>query len=174
MKMKKTALPLGIILMALGLSACDASETDERDAPNAEEQPSNGDNQEREEAEMANLLALELQIGDEVFSAQLYESETTEALLELLPLTIDMEDLHGNEKFFYLSERLPTNSESPGHINAGDIMLYGDDCLVFFYDKLSTSHQYTRLGYIENVERFTQAVGEGDITVALDFAENDG
>lgn len=174
MKMKKTALPLGIIVMALGLSACDASVTDEREAPNAEEQSSNDNNQERVEAEMANLLALELQIGNEVFSAQLYESETTEALLELLPLTIDMEDLHGNEKFYYLSERLPTDPERPDQINVGDIMLYGDDCLVFFYDQLSTSHQYTRLGYIENVESFTQAVGEGDITVALDFAENDG
>lgn len=171
--MKKIALPLAIIVMALGLSACDASETGEREAPNAEEQSSNDNNQEREEAQMANLLALELQIGDEVFSAQLYESETTEALLELLPLTIDMEDLHGNEKFFYLSERLPTNSESPEHIDAGDIMLYGDNCLVFFYDQLSTSHQYTRLGYIEDVEKFTRAVGEGDVTVALDFAGND-
>ncbi|MDN5710685.1 MAG: hypothetical protein L0G95_14670 [Planococcus sp. (in: firmicutes)] len=172
--MKKITFSLSIIVVILGLSACDASETDEREEPNAEEQSSNDNNQERDEAEMANLLALELQIGDEVFSAQLYESETTESLLELLPLTIDMEDLHGNEKFFYLSERLPTDPESPEHINAGDIMLYGDDCLVFFYDKLSTSHQYTRLGYIENVERFTQAVGEGDITIALDFAGTDG
>lgn len=173
MKMKKLALSLGIIVMALGLSACDESVTDEIEEPNAEEQSSHDNNQKREEAQMANLLALELQIGNEVFSAQLYESETTEALLELLPLTIDMEDLHGNEKFFYLSERLPTNSESPEHINAGDIMLYGDDCLVFFYDKLSTSHQYTRLGYIENVEKFTQAVGEGNATVVLNFAGND-
>lgn len=173
MKMKKIALPLGIIVMALGISACDESETDEREAPNAEEKPSHDNNQEREEAQMANLLALELQIGGEVFSAQLYESETTEALLELLPLTLDMEDLHRNEKFYYLSERLPTDLESPDQINAGDMMLYGDDCLVFFYDQLSTSHQYTRLGYIEDVERFTQAVGEGNVTVALNFAGND-
>lgn len=172
--MKKIALPLCIIVMVVGLSACAASETHEKEGPNAEEQPSNDNNQEREEAEMTNLLALELQIGDEVFSAQLNESETTEALLELLPLTIDMEDLHRNEKFFYLSERLPTDPQSPEYIDAGDIMLYGDNCLVFFYDKLSTSHQYTRLGHIEDVERFTQAVGEGDVTVALDLAENDG
>lgn len=160
--------------MALGLNACDASVTDGREEPNAEEQSSNDNKPERKEAEMADLLALELKIGEEVFSAQLYESETTEALLGLLPLTIDMDDLHGNEKFFYLSERLPTNSESTEHIDAGDIMLYGDNCLVFFYDKLSTSHKYTRLGYIEDVEKFTRAVGEGNVTVALDFARNDG
>ncbi|WP_394119936.1 cyclophilin-like fold protein [Planococcus donghaensis] len=172
--MKKIGLPLCIIVMVVGLSACAASETHEREGPNAEEQPSNDNNQEREEAEMTNLLVLELQIGDEVFSAQLNESETTEALLELLPLTIDMEDLHSNEKFYYLSDSLPTDSESPGVINEGDIILYGDDCLVFFYDQFSTSHQYTRLGYIEDVDRFTQAVGEGDVTVALDFAGNEG
>lgn len=37
-----------------------------------------------------------------------------------------MSDLNGNEKYYYLDENLPTNSENIGHINAGDIMLYGE------------------------------------------------
>lgn len=170
--MKNRVLLLFIFIITLGLSACSSSEIDERKEPNGEE-PSSEMNEERDEANMENLLTLELQIGGEVFTAQLYENDTTHAMVELLPLTIDMEDLHSNEKFYYLSDSLPTDSESPGVINAGDIMLYGDDCLVFFYENLTTSHNYTRLGYIEDVERFNQVIGEGDVTVALDLARND-
>lgn len=165
--MEKRVLLLFIFITAFGLSACSSSERGEREEPSSEV------NEKGDEAEMENLLTLNLQIGGEVFTARLYVNDTTQALLELLPLTIDMEDLHSNEKFYYLSDSLPTDSESPGGINAGDIMLYGDDCLVFFYEDLTTSHNYTRLGYIEDVERFTHAIGEGEVTVALDLARND-
>ncbi|WP_203583265.1 cyclophilin-like fold protein [Planococcus soli] len=167
--MKKRVLLLFIFIIAFGLSACSSSEIDEQNG----EEPSSEMNEERDEANMESLLTLELQIGGEVFTARLYENDTTQAMVELLPLTIDMEDLHSNEKFYYLSHSLPTDSESPGVINAGDIMLYGDDCLVFFYENLTTSHNYTRLGYIEDVERFTQVIGESDVTVELDLARND-
>lgn len=60
--------------MVFGLSACAASKTHEREGPNAEEEPSSEKNQERDEADVANLHTLELQIGDEVFSARLYAS----------------------------------------------------------------------------------------------------
>ncbi len=48
-------------------------------------------------------------------------------------------------------------------------MLYGDNCLVLFYETFSSSYSYTRLGYIEDVERFSQAVGDGDIRVSFDL-----
>lgn len=167
--MKKVALTLIIII--LGLTACSTSETLKGEEPLVEE-PSSEINQERDEADMSNLLTLELKIGNEVFIARFYENQTTQAFVELLPLSMDMEDLHKNEKFYYLSDEIPTDSESPGVINAGEIMLYGADCLVLFYENFSTSYNYTRLGYIEDVAGFTQAVGDGDITVFLDLAKN--
>ena len=44
-----------------------------------------------------------------------------------------MSELNGNEKYFYLESALPTVSEQVEEIHAGDLMLYGDDCLVLFY-----------------------------------------
>ncbi len=60
--------------------------------------------QERDEIAMTNPLTIELNItiGDKVFLARLYDNETTHALIEKLPLSIDMEDLYRNEKFYYL------------------------------------------------------------------------
>lgn len=172
--MKKISVPLCILVIVFILTACSTgkSETIERENPDGVEL-SNETIQKRGEADMSTPLAIELKIDDEVFSAKLYDNQTTQALVELLPLNVDMEDLHRNEKFYYLSDRLPTNSESPGEIRAGDIMLYGDNCLVIFYKNLSTSHNYTRLGHIEDMERFAQVIGDGDITVTLDIARND-
>ena len=40
-------------------------------------------------------------------------------------MTVDMSELHGNEKYYYLSNGLPTASSNPGTIRTGDLMLYG-------------------------------------------------
>ena len=63
-----------------------------------------------------------------------------------------MEELNGNEKYIYLDETYPTNSYNPKHINKGDVMLYGDNCLVIFYKSFDTSYSYTKIGHIDNLE----------------------
>jgi len=67
------------------------------------------------------------------------------------------------------SLQLPSNQE----IHAGDIMLYGDDCLVVFYKTFSSSYQYTRLGYIEDAVSFAQAVAEGTTKVTFDLGKHE-
>ena len=62
-----------------------------------------------------------------------------------------MNELNGNEKYVYLNNSLPTNSYNPKRINSGDIMLYGNNCLVIFYESFDTSYSYTRIGHIDNL-----------------------
>ena len=57
-----------------------------------------------------------------------------------------------NEKYVYLDNSLPTNSSNPKRINAGDVMLYGNNCLVIFYKSFDTSYSYTKIGHINNLE----------------------
>ncbi|MGD6795510.1 cyclophilin-like fold protein [Metabacillus indicus] len=83
-----------------------------------------------------------------------------------------MNDHNRNEKFYNFSNALPEDFEMPGEIRAGDIMLYGDNCLVLFYESFSSTYQYTRMGFIEDASGFAKAAGAGDVTVAFDQAEN--
>ncbi|MFC0470729.1 cyclophilin-like fold protein [Halalkalibacter kiskunsagensis] len=173
--MKKNVSILCLFIFSFGLTACATSETNESEETRQGDMPTSDSIQDTRDIDMSNtftLIDLNITIGDEVFLARLYDNQTTQALIEILPLSIDMEDLHRNEKFYYLSDRLPTDSERSGVINGGDIMLYGDNCLVLFYETFSSSYSYTRLGYIEDVERFAQAVGDGNINVVFDLAEN--
>ena len=86
-------------------------------------------------------------------------------------MTLDMEELHGNEKFYYLDEGLPPNSENIRNIKAGDIMLFGSDCLVLFFEDFTTSYNYTRIGHIEEEEAFVKALSGGTVEVTFEAGE---
>ena len=46
----------------------------------------------------------------------------------LLHLEIEMNELNGNEIYYYLNQDLPTNSYQSHNIETGDIMLFGSSC----------------------------------------------
>lgn len=89
------------------------------------------------------------------------------SLAGMLPMTLDMEELNGNEKYFYLDSSLPTSSTRPGTIHAGDVMLYGDSCLVVFYETFRTSYSYTPIGHVTDISGLAEALGSGDVTVSF-------
>ncbi len=123
------------------------------------------------EDDLPETIPISLTVGGQTFSATLEDSETTRAFAELLPLTLEMSELNGNEKFYYMDAALPTDPENPGQINAGDLMLYGDNCLVLFFDSFSTSYSYTRLGGVTDADGLVDALDSGTVTVTFALAE---
>ena len=110
---------------------------------------------------------IEIVAGGKTFQAELENNKTARAFLKLLPSTILMEELNGNEKYYYMDQTLPANAKKPGTIEAGDLMLYGDDCLVLFYETFRSSYSYTKIGHIEDVTGLKEALGKGDIEVSF-------
>ena len=111
---------------------------------------------------------MKITIGSTVFTATLNNNATATAFKAMLPLTISMSELNGNEKFYYFSTTLPTNASSGGNIQVGDLMLYGNNCLVVFYEGFNTSYSYTRLGRIDNTSGLVAALGAGSVTVKFE------
>ena len=103
-------------------------------------------------------------INNKEYVINLESNETVNGLIKILPMEITMSELNGNEKYIYLDNTLPTNSYNPNRINAGDVMLYGNNCLVIFYKSFDTSYSYTKIGHIDNLED----LGTGNITVKLE------
>lgn len=123
--------------------------------------------EETTEASTENSLNISINIGSSTFTAELYDNESAKAFIDILPVTLQMSELNGNEKYYYFDETFPTNTQSVGYINAGDLMLYENDCIVLFYDSFSTSYRYTPLGHIDNPEGLAEAVGSGNVTVTF-------
>lgn len=111
------------------------------------------------------MQALIIEVNGQSFKTGLYNNETAKALLERLPMTLNMDELNGNEKFYYLDDRLPADSENVGSIQTGDIMLFGSDCLVLFFEDFSTSYSYTRIGHIDDSQGFADALADGTVEV---------
>lgn len=115
-----------------------------------------------------------IQAAGKSFTATLYDNESARAFVAKLPLTLSMDELNGNEKFYFFSERFPTNSEPVGNIKAGDLMLYGSDCLVLFYESFPTSYSYTKLGYVDDVNGLASALGNGSVRVTFNALHSGG
>ena len=113
----------------------------------------------------ATVGDITLTIGDRTFTATMEQNSTAEAFRKMLPLTLEMQELNGNEKYHYLSQSLPANRTKVGTIHAGDIMFYGDNCVVVFYETFTTAYQYTPIGHITNPEGLKEALGSGIVTI---------
>lgn len=106
-------------------------------------------------------------VGATSFTATLDTTAAAQAFADLLPLTMSMAELNGNEKYCGLPQSLPTDSYRPGTIYAGDLMLWGSTTLVLFYETFSSSYSYTRLGRVDNPSGLADAVGSGQVTVTF-------
>ena len=122
---------------------------------------------ESEEDTMENNT-ITVTVNGSVFTARLADTAAAEQFAEMLPLTLDMSELNGNEKYIYTDTAFPAQAESVGQIEKGDIMLYGDNCVVLFYESFSTPYSYTRLGSIEKADGLESAVGSGDVSVSFE------
>ena len=114
-----------------------------------------------------NMQNIIITIENKKYEAILYDNSTTKELIKKFPITITMSDLNGNEKYYNFSKSFSTSSENVANINKGDIMLFGDNCLVIFYKNFSTRYKYTKLGYIKNTEDLENSFGKGDISITF-------
>lgn len=103
-------------------------------------------------------------INEKEYIINLEDNETVKSFVNYLPQELNMSELNGNEKYIYLDTSFPTNSSNPKNISAGDVMLYGDNCLVLFYKSFETSYSYTKIGHIDNLPD----LGNDDIIVKFE------
>lgn len=168
MSMYRWMIALLLLGGPLGLTACseDSLTQDPVTGPSTTEDENSEENHESETSQ-----TMRIEIGNQTFTATLADNETAVAFLALLPMTVTMNDLNGNEKYCNLASDLPTASYRPGTIRSGDIMLYGSDCVVLFYETFSSAYSYTRIGQVDDPTGLAAAVGTGRVTVTFTALE---
>lgn len=113
------------------------------------------------------MKQIEIKIGNLSYKAVLYDNQSGKEFIKMLPMTVIMNELNGNEKYCYLEYDIAGDSSVHNEIHTGDLMLYGSDCLVLFYEDFSTSYSYTKLGYIENPEGLKNALKDEKISISF-------
>jgi len=116
-------------------------------------------------ADAESGTVVNVKVGNKSFECEFYDNRAANALLETIPVKYKMSELNGNEKYKYLDRDFPTDEKKVRRINAGDIMLYGSDCLVLFYRSFNTSYEYTPVGRITDPKGLKKAAGRGKVIV---------
>lgn len=157
--MKPFIIALTLCLF-VNISSCSTNDAPIVEPPNGE---TAGDSNTATMNEQIRII-----IGNASFTATLEDNATTKAFKASLPITVNMTEQAGNEKFYYLPTALPTSTVTPGTIFAGDLMLWGNSCLVLFYETFSSPYSYTRIGKIDKPSGLSAAVGDRNITVTFE------
>jgi len=150
MKMKAIIL---VLMIGMQLNACSKNEN-----------PLQADTRDSS----SNTTKMKITVGSSVFTAVLYDNPSASAFEARLPLTINMTELNGNEKYYDFPSPLPTNALAGGNMKVGDLTLYGNNVLVLFYKNFNTSYSYTKLGYVDNPTGLAHALGAGNVTVKFE------
>ena len=112
--------------------------------------------------------AFELVVGENVFPGHLADTEAGTELASRLPLTLEMAELSGNEKYCYTHEEFPGDEETPGELHAGEIWIYSDTCVVLFYkDHANSGYSYKFAGSLDDATGLGDAVGTDGIEITL-------
>ena len=129
--------------------------------------PGNGPTgpQDQSDDDKTESMTVKITVGGKTFTADIEESETGKAFLDKLPLTLDMSELNGNEKYCY-GVSLPKADKYFNTISAGDLMLYSGNCIVLFYGSAG-GYSYTRIGKLTGTTGLKEALGTGRVTVTF-------
>lgn len=138
----------------------------------AEEDATDGQQEEAAQEEME--MKINVQIGTEDFTATLENNETAAAFAGMMregPVVIQMSDYSGFEKVGALGMDLPVDDYQIT-AQCGDIVLYNGNRIVLFYG--SNSWSYTRVGRIDDLTGWEEALGSGDVTVTFQQESSQG
>jgi len=106
-------------------------------------------------------------IGKAEYTATLADNPAAKAFAALLPMAVNMTELNGNEKYCGLGSALPTDTFRPETIRSGDLLLWGANTAVLFYETFSSAYSYTRLGRIDDPDGLAAALGRGSVRVTF-------
>lgn len=154
--MKKFRILLLIaIFLSVGVTGCNSQNETEINDDNVTIQ---GEDRE---------MKINVIVNDITFTAFLEQNEAVDALLDMMnegPVTINMQDYAGFEKVGSLPTSLPTQDQRIT-TQPGDIVLYQGNQIVMFYG--TNSWSYTRLGHIDDLSGWQEALGNENVTTVF-------
>lgn len=110
-------------------------------------------------------MTMDVQIGSSKFTATLEDNPAVDSFVKMMknaPVVIQMSDYSGFEKVGTIGTSLPASNRQTT-TQSGDIVLYNGNQIVIFYG--SNFWSYTRLGKIDDLSGWEEALGSGDVTV---------
>lgn len=171
--MKQILSILCCLLFTCLLASCERRKEDSltiQSQPIPQTIETESDSEETEET----MTKMKVQIGETAFTATLESNKAAEEFIHFMqeaPVVISMKEYSGFEKVGELFMRLTADNRQMT-TQSGDIVLYNGNQIVIFYG--SNSWSYTKLGKIDNLDGWEEALGSGDIQVEFSVLNEEG
>lgn len=137
-----------------------------------DENNKNQQNSMKEVTPVKKMSTINITVDNTTFIATLEDNNTAKALVKQMPITLDMSEHNGNEKYSYLSSNLRADTSSnPGTINEGDLMLFGNNCIVLFYNTFNASYRYVKLGHIYDTTGLSKAISSDNVKITFSLSK---
>ena len=174
--MKRLFVLFAAILAAACVAACTARQNEDARGSAAASEKHDGEGasvqiENNNETERDTEMKMNVTVGGRTFTATLEDNDAAREFIEMMresPVSVEMRDYSGFEKVGGLGRSLTANDRQT-KTTAGDIVLYCGDQIVMFYG--SNSWSYTRLGHIDDLTGWEDALGNGVVTAIFTLAE---
>ena len=159
--MKKLFVICMVLVLMMGFTACGSTKQA------SENESASVDSDHTAGTEDMTAMKMSVTIGDKSFTATLEDNAATREFVKMMeeaPVSINMNDYSGFEKVGSLGKSLTTDNRQIT-TKAGDIVLYSGNQIVMFYG--SNSWSYTKIGTIDDLSGWEEALGSGSITAVF-------
>ncbi len=167
--MRGLLISVTMSLLILSTVSCDGKDEPLAAPEQTQEQPQKPQEEQKEQEQTqqqtSGSMTITITAGGKTFTADIEDTATGKAFMEKLPLTLDMSELNGNEKYCY-GVSLPKADKRYDSISAGDLMLYSGNCVVLFYGSAG-GYNYTRIGKLKSAEGLASALGQSSVKVTF-------
>lgn len=163
--MRKLTIMFLILVSGL-LMSCSLSETarDRQDKP-TQNQEATDDKQEEKQ------MMINIEIEGQSLDLILEDNQAAQEFLQLLPLTVDMADVNGNEKVVSLNQDFSGQKKVAGSIQSGELKIWSANQLVLFYDSFPSSYSYLDLGHLAEDQSLPDLSEKDSVTVRFSIKD---
>jgi hypothetical protein len=159
MNTRAILVPL-VLMMTLGVIACDADDGSARPRSNPSTQQA---------TQAASNMKINLKLQDETLTARLFDTPTARDFASMLPLTLTLEDYASAEKISYLPRKLTTEgaaARTGG--SAGAIAYYAPwGNVALFYKDFRPADGLILIGQLDGGVETVRVPGAMKVTIAL-------
>jgi hypothetical protein len=112
---------------------------------------------------VGELVDMNVKIEGKSYKAKSTSTVTTKTFIENLPLTLQMNDVDGNQKYGCMYYKVANESTKTNKVKKGDILLSGESCVIIAYADFKSINKYVVLGHIDNFDN----VPSGSVRVII-------
>lgn len=161
---------IGMVLAAAAMTGCGVKQDSQQEKAEMQQMEAAAVNEAEdteEDSMKKEIRKMNVQVNGASFTATLEDNAAVKELVAMMqkePVTISMSDYSGFEKVGALGTSLTTSNRQTT-TRSGDIVLYAGSQIVVFYG--SNSWSYTKLGKIDDLTGWEEALGNGDVEITF-------